>query len=223
MEKLNVSGKGKVCVTGASGFVASWIVKRLLSSGYYVVGTVRDPGDDKKLAHMWKLEGAKEMLQLVKADLMVEGSFDKAIMDCDGVFHTASPAEILEPAINGTLNVLRSCKKNPRLKRVVLTSSSSTIRIRSDIHPNIPLDESVWSSVELCETFQVWYALSKIHSEKAAWEFCKQNHIDLVTMIPSFIVGPSLPPTLSSTSSDILGLFKGTHHILINFFLLIKY
>lgn len=36
--------KGKVCVTGASGFVASWLIKRLLLSGYHVIGTVRDPG-----------------------------------------------------------------------------------------------------------------------------------------------------------------------------------
>lgn len=43
MEKIGES-KGKVCVTGASGFLASWLVKRLLLSGYHVVGTVRDPG-----------------------------------------------------------------------------------------------------------------------------------------------------------------------------------
>lgn len=36
--------KGKVCVTGASGFLASWLVKRLLLEGYEVIGTVRDPG-----------------------------------------------------------------------------------------------------------------------------------------------------------------------------------
>lgn len=36
--------KGKVCVTGASGFLASWLVKRLLLDGYEVIGTVRDPG-----------------------------------------------------------------------------------------------------------------------------------------------------------------------------------
>jgi len=34
----------KVCVTGASGFLASWLIKRLLLSGYHVIGTVRDLG-----------------------------------------------------------------------------------------------------------------------------------------------------------------------------------
>lgn len=64
-------------------------------------------------------------------------------------------AEILDPAIEGTLNVLRSCKKNPSLRRVILTSSSSTVRVRDDFDPNIPLDETFWSSVELCERLQV--------------------------------------------------------------------
>ena len=40
--------KRVVCVTGASGFVASWLVKRLLDHGYYVRGTVRDPGITKQ-------------------------------------------------------------------------------------------------------------------------------------------------------------------------------
>lgn len=48
-------------------------------------------GDYKKTSHLWELEGAKERLQLVKADLMEEGSFDEAVMGCKGVFHIASP------------------------------------------------------------------------------------------------------------------------------------
>ncbi|XP_059308895.1 tetraketide alpha-pyrone reductase 1-like [Lycium ferocissimum] len=211
--------KGKVCVTGASGFVASWLIKRLLLSGYHVIGTVRDPGNQKKVGHLWKLQGAKERLRLVKANLTDEGSFDDAIMGCEGVFHTASPVlgkptfdatvEILNPAVDGTLNVLRSCKKNARLRRVVLTSSSSTARVRDDIDPNIPLDESSWSSVEFCKQFEIWYVLSKTLAEKAAWEFCEKNNIDLVTLLPSFIIGPSLPPDLCSTANDVLGLLKG--------------
>uniref|UniRef100_A0A0D9XF67 NAD-dependent epimerase/dehydratase domain-containing protein n=1 Tax=Leersia perrieri TaxID=77586 RepID=A0A0D9XF67_9ORYZ len=155
-----ISAKGKVCVTGASGFIASWLIKRLLESGYHVVGTVRNPGDREKVSHLWRLPGAKERLQLVRADLM---------------------EEMLIPAINGTLNVLRSCKKNPFLKRVVLTSSSSTL----------------------------WYALAKISAEKAAWEFAKENSIDVVTVLPSFVIGPSLSHELSVTASDILGLLQG--------------
>nr|CAD1825396.1 unnamed protein product [Ananas comosus var. bracteatus] len=227
MEKFSAT-KGKVCVTGAAGFVASWLIRRLLESGYYVTGT--------KLAHLWELKGARERLRLVKADLMEDGSFDNAVMGCEGVFHTASPlilgygttkhitrifpvsldvqifswqVEILDPAITGTLNLLRSCKKNPFLKRVVLTSSSSTVRTRDDIDPNLPLDETSWSSVELCERLQLWYALAKMLAEKAAWEFARENNMDLVTVLPSFVVGPSLPRQLCFTASHVLGLLKG--------------
>lgn len=55
-------------------------------------------GNEKKAAHLWKLEGAKERLRLVEADLMEDGSFDNAIMGCHGVFHTASP--VLKPTSN---------------------------------------------------------------------------------------------------------------------------
>lgn len=62
----------------------------------------------------------------------------------------------LGPAINGTLNVLRSCKKSPFLKRVVLTSSSSAVRIRDETQqPELLWDETTWSSVPLCEKLQV--------------------------------------------------------------------
>lgn len=45
---MEAAGAGKaaaaVCVTGAGGFIASWLVRRLLSGGDYAVhGTVRDP------------------------------------------------------------------------------------------------------------------------------------------------------------------------------------
>lgn len=48
-------------------------------------------GNEKKVVHLWELEGAKERLELVEADLSKEGSFDNALIGCEGVFHTASP------------------------------------------------------------------------------------------------------------------------------------
>jgi cinnamoyl-CoA reductase len=39
------AGNGQtVCVTGAAGYIASWLVKLLLEKGYTVKGTVRNPG-----------------------------------------------------------------------------------------------------------------------------------------------------------------------------------
>lgn len=58
---------------------------------------------------------------------------------------------------------------------------------------------------------KAWYALSKTLAEKAAWKFCEENKIDLVTVLPSFVVGPSLPPQLASTAADILGLLRGMY------------
>jgi nucleoside-diphosphate-sugar epimerase len=57
---------------------------------------------------------------------------------------------------------------------------------------------------------QLWYALAKVFAEKAAWEFAKENDIDLVTVLPSFVIGPSLSHQLCVTASDVLGLLQGT-------------
>ncbi|KAI5078359.1 hypothetical protein GOP47_0006030 [Adiantum capillus-veneris] len=207
-----------VCVTGASGFVASWLVKRLLERGYHVRGTVRNLDDKAKTAHLQALEGAQERLELWPANLLSEGSFDAVVDGCHGVFHTATPVkivksdpqvEMIDPAVKGTLNVLRSCAKSSSVKRVVLTSSSATVRFREDIKPYESLDELNWTSLELCEKYQLWYAKAKVLAEKAAWEFAEQNSLDLVVVLPSFVIGPVLPPDLSSTASDVLGLLKG--------------
>ncbi|XP_024032264.1 dihydroflavonol 4-reductase-like, partial [Morus notabilis] len=89
---------------------------------------------------MWT---GSDRLRLFRADLNEEGSFNEAVKGCDGVFHVATPMEfgaaveeniesyvqshIIDPAINGTLNLLRACLESKSVKRVVFTSSISTI------------------------------------------------------------------------------------------------
>ncbi|XP_045791620.1 cinnamoyl-CoA reductase 1-like [Trifolium pratense] len=86
----NGGANKKVCVTGAGGFVASWLVKLLLAKGYSVHGTVRQPGS-KKYEHLLKLERASENLTLFEADILNYESVYKAIVGCTAVFHVASP------------------------------------------------------------------------------------------------------------------------------------
>uniref|UniRef100_A0A1J3EA39 Cinnamoyl-CoA reductase 1 n=2 Tax=Noccaea caerulescens TaxID=107243 RepID=A0A1J3EA39_NOCCA len=214
------SGEGKVvCVTGASGYIASWLVKFLLSRGYTVKASVRDPSDPKKTQHLLSLEGAKERLHLFKADLLEEGSFDSAIDGCEGVFHTASPfyhdvkdpqAELIEPAVKGTLNVLNSCAKASSVKRVVVTSSTAAVVYNGKPRtPDVTADETWFSDAEFCKASKLWYNLSKTLAEEAAWKFAKEKGLDMVTINPAMVIGPLLQPTLNTSAAAILNFING--------------
>ncbi|XP_040373261.1 phenylacetaldehyde reductase isoform X1 [Rosa chinensis] len=212
--------KVAVCVTGASGYIASWLVKLLLGRGYIVKATVRDPNDPKKTEHLLSLDGAKERLHLFKADLLDEGSFDPVVDGCDGVFHTASPvlfssisdpqAELIDPAVKGTLNVLKSCKKFPTVKRVVLTSSMASVMMNGKpLTPDVVVDETWYSDPLIAEKHKLWYLLSKTLAEEAAWNFAEGNGIDLVSINPGFVIGPLLQPTINLTVEMIQNLITG--------------
>lgn len=211
MEKV-MSGEGKtVCVTGASGYIASWIVKLLLQRGYNVNATVRSLNDPTKTEHLLALDGAEKRLHLFEANLLDEGSFDAAIHGCDGVFHTATPliffssnpeAEVIDPAVKGTLNVFASCAKAPSVKRVIFTSSTAAV-----VHTGIPLtnetvvDETWFSTPENCKGAKgECYCISKTLAEDAAWKFAKENGIDMVSVNPAAVIGPMLQPTMNVTT-----------------------
>ncbi|CAA2964637.1 tetraketide alpha-pyrone reductase 2-like [Olea europaea subsp. europaea] len=206
------------CVTGGTGFIAAYLVKSLLERGHKVRTTVRDPVL-KQVGFLWELNGAKDRLKIMKADLLLEGSFDEAIEGVDGVFHTASPVlvpydtniqeNLIDPCIKGTLNVLNSCKKASSLKRVVLTSSCSSIRYRYDVQQVSPLNESHWSDPNYCKDYNLWYAYAKTIAEQEAWKVAEKSGIDLVVVNPSFVVGPLLAPQPTSTLLLILAVITG--------------
>lgn len=106
-------------VTGASGYMASWIVAKLLDESYRVHGTVRSLEDKNKVQHLLNMANEHPgQLELFEADLMKEGSFDDAMSDCRTVIHTASPyfldkpndpyKQLILPASEGTSNILNS-------------------------------------------------------------------------------------------------------------------
>src|SRR4029079_2880290 len=99
----------------------------LLERGVAVRGTVRRiAGAD----HLRALPGAAEHLELVEAELHSPSSFEPAVRNCTVVFHTASPyviqvddpqRDLVDPAVNGTLGVLRARTAASEVVRAVLT------------------------------------------------------------------------------------------------------
>nr|USU43665.1 bifunctional dihydroflavonol/flavanone 4-reductase [Ailanthus altissimus] len=221
------SGVETVCVTGASGFIGSWLVMRLLEHGYTVRGTVRDPDNAKKVKHLLDLPKAKTHLTLWKADLAEEGSYDEAIQGCSGVFHVATPMdfeskdpenEVIKPTINGVLSIMKACKNAKTVRRLVFTSSAGTMDVEE--HRKPVYDETCWSDLEFIRAKKMtgWmYFVSKTLAEQAAWKFAEENNIDFISIIPSLVVGPfimpSMPPSLITALSPITG--KEAHYHII--------
>ncbi|XP_050366490.1 bifunctional dihydroflavonol 4-reductase/flavanone 4-reductase-like [Argentina anserina] len=210
---------GTVCVTGASGFVGSWLVMRLLERGYTVRATVRDPDNMKKVGHLLELPMAATRLTLWKADLDVEGSFDEAINGCSGVFHVATPMdfesedpenEVIKPTVNGMLDIMKACLKAKTVRKVVFTSSAGTVTIEE--HRKAFYNENNWTDVEFCRKVKMtgWmYFVSKTLAEQEAWKFAKENNIDFISIIPTLVIGPflapSMPPSLITGLAPLTG------------------
>ncbi|TVU42346.1 hypothetical protein EJB05_08746, partial [Eragrostis curvula] len=204
-----------VCVTGASGFIASWLVKLLLENGYTVRGTVRNPDDDAKNAHLRALDGAAERLTLVCAELLDKESLAAAFQGCEGVFHTASPVtdnpeEMMGPAVNGTENVINAAADAGTVRRVVFTSSIGTVYMNQRHGPGEEVDETCWSDLEYCKNTKNWYCYAKTLAEQAAWDLAKQRRLDLVVVNPSLVLGPLLQPSVNASTRHILKYLDGS-------------
>ncbi|KAJ0112355.1 hypothetical protein Patl1_00265 [Pistacia atlantica] len=201
-------GKGTVCVTGGTGFVASWLIMKLLEHEH-----------NRDLSFLRNLPGASEKLQILYADLGDPDSFDAAIEGCSGVLHVATPIDfegrepeevVTKRAINGTIGILKACLKAKTVKRVVYTSSASAV-VFNEKNVDI-MDETFWSDVDFIrKTMPIVgsYMISKTLTEKAALEFAEEHGLDLVTLIPSFIVGPFICPKFPGSVRVALAMVRG--------------
>lgn len=206
-----------VLVTGASGYIAGWIVKYLLEEGHTVHATVRDPSNRRSTDHLWQIAAKTPgTLKLFKADLLDAGSFDEAAAGCSIIMHTASPfildgfrdanEALVRPAVEGTRNVLGSASQSASVRRVVLTSSVAAVfGDNADLVAtgSPAFTESHWN--ESSSVHHNPYQYSKVAAEREAWKLHgTQQRWELVAINPGMVYGPSLTSASHSASIDTL-------------------
>jgi nucleoside-diphosphate-sugar epimerase len=200
----------KVCVTGASGYLGSWIVKMCLEKGWTVAATTRsiERHGDRLRALVPEAVGR---LQLFEAELLDAKTFEAAFTGCDVLLHVASPFfgggestydDFVGPAVQGTEGVLRLAKQL-NITKVVVTSSCASI-MGGHCDPPPPLfTEEIWSDIEYLTKIGSNYSISKTLAERKAWDLASELGIQVAVMNPGYIFGPVLQPSIN-TSTGVL-------------------
>eukprot|EP00162_Nutomonas_longa_P000214 comp10260_c0_seq1/m.12338 comp10260_c0_seq1/g.12338 ORF comp10260_c0_seq1/g.12338 comp10260_c0_seq1/m.12338 type:complete len:371 (-) comp10260_c0_seq1:53-1165(-) len=224
-DMLDSGYAGRVLVTGAEGYIAGHLIKLLIQKGFKVLGTVRSLRNELKHAHLMKLvpeiqESNPTVLELGEADLTRTGTFDEHIARCEYIIHLASPFKLgvrdakvglINPAVQGTLNILNGALRVGHIKRVVLVSCHTALCEKPS---GREYSESDWNESSNVESYP--YHASKTEAERQAFEFVKKlpadKRFELVSVLPSVVIGPVLAAentTLNTSLRIMADIMKG--------------
>ena len=206
----------KVLVTGGSGYIGLHCISLLLKEGYAVRTSLRSMKRKKEIQEA--LSGSiknNESLEFCELDLMRDEGWDAAVKGCSYVLHVASPVyeknmqdenSFIQPAKEGLLRALKPAVKY-KIKRFVMTSSIAAI---TQGHEDKEIDESFWSVID---ENTLPYIKSKTYAEKAMWDYMNQieetKKIEVCTINPSFVFGPSLTHDMGASNLLIRALLVG--------------
>nr|WP_295659533.1 NAD-dependent epimerase/dehydratase family protein [Polymorphobacter sp.] len=206
--------RGKVLVTGASGYIAGYVVKALVADGWSVSGTIRSlaKGDAVRAS----LGLTADELPLTAADLTSDAGWAEAAGGCDFVQHIASPLptgavktddDLIVPARDGALRLLRAAKA-AGVKRVVMTSSVAAMYYGMT-GKDRTYTEADWSDLSSPGTNA--YAKSKTLAERAArdWVAAEGGGMEYCTINPALVLGPVLGNDFSGSLVVVTKLLNG--------------
>lgn len=215
-----------ILVTGASGFIAIHTIAQLVEKGYKVRGTVRSMKKEAEVREsVSRLVQKSYQLEIVSADIEQDAGWKEAMQDIEYVLHVASPFplrepnhedELIKPAVEGTLRVLRFAH-SANVKRVVQVSSNAAVSA-GYAGDNRTFTEADWSKVE---NKIGAYSKSKTLAERAAWDFINssenKNKMEMVAINPPLVFGPVSNKNYNTSSEVIrtymLGQVPGTARI----------
>src|SRR5439155_222332 len=186
-------------------------------------GVYREIAPPERLVYTFDWEGmpghvSTETIRFEERDgktAMINTARYASVQDLYGVLNSAPPqGGLVDPAVNGTRNVLGACQRAATVKRVVLTSSMAAIT--DEPESDHVLTESDWNEKSSLERNPYYY--SKTLAERAAWTFMDERNrtFDLVVINPFLVVGPSIVPGLNTSNQIFVDLLNGTYPGIVN-------
>ncbi len=211
MAKALSPADGPIAVTGASGYIGSWIVKDCAERGYQVRACVRDPSKPEKVNHLTALNdaGLRGRVEIVAGDLFSPGSYDDAFDGCSAVIHAGAavgynretPQQVYDGCFTEVKHVLASARKGGTLRRFVFTSSFAAVG-----HPrpegyvftekdwcgdNIEAYRGRWTEERIPENRDLAYAMAKASAERMLYREAEEDgSFDAMAILPLHVIGP---------------------------------
>lgn len=204
-------------VTGGNGYLGTQVIAALLRAGKEVRTTVRSADSESEIREAMRRAGADAAgLEVVVADLTSDDGWRRAAAGAEEVHHVASPIppaqpedpdELIIPAREGTLRVLRAARE-AGVRRVVLTSSFAAVGYTPK--PVRDYTEADWTDPD--DPGLPPYPRSKAIAERAAWDDLDRHpgEMELVVLNPTFIIGPTLVTMLRSSLVAVKAIAEGT-------------
>jgi CDP-glucose 4,6-dehydratase len=136
-----------VFVTGATGLLGTWVVRRLVEAGADVIGLVRDwvPRSDLVQDGLWN------RITVVRGDVRDQALLERVLgeYEVDAVCHLAAqtlvpvsnrnPVSTFETNVGGTWALLEACRRSPMVRGIVVASSDKAY----GDHDTLPYTETV--------------------------------------------------------------------------------
>lgn len=210
--------KTTVLVIGGNGYLSSHIVAKLLDAGYTVRVTVADELDNQQQIELYSMvPEAGHRLTISEADVTKASSFRDVIPGCKYVVHCGvSPSAVRDrdivlahmDAVQALFDAIRFNGKSS-VKRVILTGSASAVlNVQDPIPASGKFDESCWNTkaTALADPF----AFAKLSFEREAWRLKKMFGTELMVILPSIVIGPSLTHETSEAMCTLVDLASGS-------------
>ncbi|TDJ28889.1 MAG: NAD-dependent epimerase/dehydratase family protein [Gammaproteobacteria bacterium] len=203
---------GPIAVTGASGYIGSWIVHDLMEQGYNVRACVRDTGNPQKVDHLLAMNENNDLagnVELFVGDLFKPGSYDETFKGCCAVIHAGAtvgynketPQQVYDGCFTEVRHVITSVKESATVKRFVFTSSFAAVG-----HPrpagyvftendwcgdNIEGYRGAWTEENIPKNRDIAYAMAKASAERMIYKMAEEDgSFAAMAILPLHVIGP---------------------------------